>query len=141
MIGLLGEDGGLMVRAGALLDEVERAVVGKRDVLELVLLGLLADTCCSRTSRARQDADGALVRGGHRAELRARAVHAGPDAGGRDRLGAYDQRSGELRFQPGPIFTHILLGDEINRAPPKTQAALLEAMQERQVTTDRIGGR
>ena len=48
----------------------------------------------------------------------------------------YDQRSGELRFQPGPIFTHILLGDEINRAPPKTQAALLEAMQERQVTTE-----
>jgi MoxR-like ATPase len=48
----------------------------------------------------------------------------------------YDQRSGALRFQPGPIFTHILLGDEINRAPPKTQAALLEAMQERQVTSE-----
>jgi MoxR-like ATPase len=48
----------------------------------------------------------------------------------------YDQRTGDLRFQPGPIFTHILLGDEINRAPPKTQAALLEAMQERQVTSE-----
>jgi MoxR-like ATPase len=48
----------------------------------------------------------------------------------------YDQRSGDLRFQPGPIFTNILLGDEINRAPPKTQAALLEAMQERQVTSE-----
>ena len=48
----------------------------------------------------------------------------------------YDQRTGELRFQPGPIFTNVLLGDEINRAPPKTQAALLEAMQERQVTSE-----
>ena len=48
----------------------------------------------------------------------------------------YDQRSGELRFRPGPIFTNVLLGDEINRAPPKTQAALLEAMQERQVTSE-----
>jgi MoxR-like ATPase len=48
----------------------------------------------------------------------------------------YDQRSGALRFQPGPIFTHVLLGDEINRAPPKTQAALLEAMQEGQVTSE-----
>jgi MoxR-like ATPase len=48
----------------------------------------------------------------------------------------YDQRTGDLRFQPGPIFTNVLLGDEINRAPPKTQAALLEAMQERQVTSE-----
>ena len=48
----------------------------------------------------------------------------------------YDQRTGDLRFRPGPIFTHVLLGDEINRAPPKTQAALLEAMQERQVTSE-----
>jgi MoxR-like ATPase len=48
----------------------------------------------------------------------------------------YDQRDSEFRFRPGPIFANLLLADEINRAPPKTQAALLEAMQERQVTTE-----
>jgi hypothetical protein len=46
----------------------------------------------------------------------------------------YDQRSGAFDFRPGPVFTNLLLADEINRTPPKTQAALLEAMQERQVT-------
>ena len=45
-------------------------------------------------------------------------------------------RGGELAFRPGPVFTNVLLADEINRTPPKTQAALLEAMQERQVTID-----
>jgi MoxR-like ATPase len=48
----------------------------------------------------------------------------------------FDPRRSDLEFRPGPVFTNLLLGDEINRAPPKTQAALLEAMQERQVTTD-----
>src|SRR5438094_9160073 len=48
----------------------------------------------------------------------------------------FDQRTTEFVFRPGPIFANLLLGDEINRAPPKTQAALLEAMQERQVTID-----
>jgi MoxR-like ATPase len=48
----------------------------------------------------------------------------------------YDQRAADFEFRPGPIFTNLLLADEINRAPPKTQAALLEAMQERQVTVD-----
>jgi MoxR-like ATPase len=48
----------------------------------------------------------------------------------------YDARSAAFNFRPGPIFTNLLLGDEINRASPKTQAALLEAMQEHQVTTD-----
>ena len=48
----------------------------------------------------------------------------------------YNQRTGDFEFRPGPIFTNLLLADEINRAPPKTQAALLEAMQERQVTIE-----
>jgi MoxR-like ATPase len=48
----------------------------------------------------------------------------------------YDQRSGTFDFRPGPVFTNLLLADEINRTPPKTQAALLEAMQERQVTVE-----
>src|SRR5207344_3371667 len=50
----------------------------------------------------------------------------------------YNQREGDFEFRPGPIFTNLLLADEINRAPPKTQAALLEAMQERQVTAEGI---
>jgi MoxR-like ATPase len=50
----------------------------------------------------------------------------------------YSQRLGDFEFRPGPVFTNLLLGDEINRSPPKTQAALLEAMQERQVTTDGV---
>ena len=121
-----------------ILGEVERAVVGKRDALELVLLGLLADghvliednPGLAKTLIARSFA---AVTG-----LRFSRVQFTPDLMPSDVTGSavYDQRTGDLRFQPGPIFTHILLGDEINRAPPKTQAALLEAMQERQVTSE-----
>ena len=50
----------------------------------------------------------------------------------------WNQRDGDFEFRSGPIFTNLLLADEINRAPPKTQAALLEAMQERQVSTDGV---
>ncbi|MFJ6653212.1 AAA family ATPase [Microbacterium sp. NPDC091313] len=50
----------------------------------------------------------------------------------------YDARTGEFDFRPGPVFTHVVLADEINRTPPKTQAALLEAMEERQVSTDGV---
>jgi MoxR-like ATPase len=125
-------------RAAELLDEVERAVVGKRDVLRLVLLGILADghvliedvpgvakTLIARSFAAVTSA--AFAR-----------VQFTPDLLPSDLTGSsiYDQRSADLVFRPGPIFTNILLGDEINRAPPKTQAALLEAMQERQVTSD-----
>ncbi|MFI6349613.1 AAA family ATPase [Streptomyces sp. NPDC050560] len=51
----------------------------------------------------------------------------------------YDARTAEFSFQPGPVFTHLLLADEINRTPPKTQSSLLEAMEERQVTVDGTG--
>jgi MoxR-like ATPase len=124
--------------AARILDEVERAVIGKRDALELVLLGLLADghvliednPGLAKTLMARSFA---AVTG-----LRFARVQFTPDLMPSDVTGSaiYDQRTGELRFQAGPIFTHVLLGDEINRAPPKTQAALLEAMQERQVTSE-----
>ena len=132
-------------RAARILDEVERAVVGKREALGLVLLGLLADghvliednPGLAKTLMARSFA--AVI------GLRFARVQFTPDLMPSDVTGSaiYDQRTGDLRFQPGPIFTHVLLGDEINRAPPKTQAALLEAMQERQVTiegrTSRLG--
>ena len=67
----------------------------------------------------------------------AAAVHAGPDAGRRDRLADLRRAHGaEFEFRAGPVFTNLLLADEINRTPPKTQAALLEAMEERQVSVE-----
>jgi MoxR-like ATPase len=121
-----------------ILDEVERAVVGKRGVLELVLLALLADghvliednPGLAKTLIARSFA---AVTG-----LRFARVQFTPDLMPSDITGSsiYDQRLSAFEFRPGPIFTNVLLTDEINRAPPKTQAALLEAMQERQVTSD-----
>ena len=65
-----------------------------------------------------------------------RRVQFTPDMLPSDLTGTMTLRGGELAFRPGPVFTNVLLADEINRTPPKTQAALLEAMQERQVTVD-----
>jgi MoxR-like ATPase len=125
-------------QAGRILDEVERAVVGKRDALELVLLGLLADghvlledfPGLAKTLTARSFAQVT--------EMTFKRVQFTPDLLPSDVTGSsiYDQRRGDFEFRPGPIFTNLLLADEINRAPPKTQAALLEAMQERQVTSE-----
>jgi MoxR-like ATPase len=71
-------------------------------------------------------------------DMRFQRIQFTPDLMPSDVTGSavYDQRAGEFEFRPGPIFANLLLGDEINRAPPKTQAALLEAMQERQVTIE-----
>jgi MoxR-like ATPase len=120
------------------LDEVEQAVVGKREILELVLLGLLADghvlvedyPGLAKTLMARSFA--------RATSLEFARIQFTPDLMPSDVTGSsvYNQRSAEFDFRPGPIFTNLLLADEINRAPPKTQAALLEAMQERQVTTE-----
>jgi MoxR-like ATPase len=126
--------------AGRILDEVERAVVGKRDALELVLLGLLADghiliedfPGLAKTLIARSFAQVA--------SMEFRRIQFTPDLMPADVTGSsiFDQRISDFEFRPGPIFTNLLLADEINRAPPKTQAALLEAMQERQVTIEGI---
>ena len=130
----------LAERASAVLDEVERAVVGKRDRLELVLAGLIADghvlledvPGLAKTLTARSFAE---VTG-----LRFARVQFTPDLLPSDVTGSsiWNQRDAEFAFRAGPIFTNILLADEINRAPPKTQAALLEAMQERQVTIEGV---
>ncbi|RCG16211.1 MoxR family ATPase [Streptomyces diacarni] len=71
-------------------------------------------------------------------ELGTKRVQFTPDLMPSDVTGSlvYDARAAEFSFQPGPVFTHLLLADEINRTPPKTQAALLEAMEEHQVTID-----
>lgn len=71
-------------------------------------------------------------------ELDTKRVQFTPDLMPSDVTGSlvYDARTAEFSFQPGPVFTNLLLADEINRTPPKTQASLLEAMEERQVTVD-----
>jgi MoxR-like ATPase len=122
----------------SVLDQVERAVVGKRDVLQLVLLGLLADgnvliedfPGLAKTLAARFFAQAT--------SLGFTRIQFTPDLMPSDITGSsiYNQREADFEFRPGPIFTNLLLADEINRAPPKTQAALLEAMQERQVTIE-----
>jgi MoxR-like ATPase len=127
-------------RAGAIVDELERAVVGKRPVLELVLLGLLADghvllddlPGVAKTLTARSLA---AVTG-----LSFSRVQFTPDLLPADVTGAVvlEPASGRLAFRPGPVFANLVLADEVNRAPAKTQAALLEAMQERQVTADGV---
>jgi MoxR-like ATPase len=128
----------LSQRADRILGEVERAVVGKRDALELVLIGILADghvliedfPGLAKTLIARAYAQVTSI-GFTRLQFT-------PDLMPSDVTGSsiYNQREGDFEFRPGPIFTNLLLADEINRAPPKTQAALLEAMQERQVTIE-----
>jgi len=124
--------------SGQVLDEVERAVVGKRDSLELVLVGFLANghvlledyPGLAKTLAARSFAQVL--------SMRFTRIQFTPDLMPSDVTGSsiWNQREADFEFRPGPIFTNLLLADEINRAPPKTQAALLEAMQERQVTIE-----
>jgi len=130
--------GEIGTRGDRIIEEVERAVVGKREALELVLLGFLADghvliedfPGLGKTLIARSFAQVFAMDFGR--------VQFTPDLMPSDVTGSsvFNQRTGDFEFRPGPIFTNLLLGDEINRAPPKTQAALLEAMQERQVTIE-----
>ena len=118
--------------------EVSKAIVGKRDVLELVLIGILVQghilledlPGLAKTLMARSFAQ---VLG-----VDFNRIQFTPDLLPADITGSsiYDQSAGHFEFRPGPLFTNLLLGDEINRAPPKTQAALLEAMQEEQITVE-----
>jgi len=124
----------------AVLDEIQHVVVGKRAALMLILTTVLAGghvliedlPGLGKTLIARSFA-AALG-------LRFTRVQFTPDLLPADLLGTtiYDMQSGRFEFRPGPIFTNLLLADEINRTPPKTQAALLEAMAERQVSIDGI---
>ena len=123
-----------------LMTELGRVIVGQRAMLERLLIGLLADghvllegvPGLAKTLSIRTLA-GAIAAQFHRIQFT-------PDLLPADLIGTmiYNQRSGDFTVQKGPIFTNLLLADEINRAPAKVQSALLEAMQEKQVT---IGGR
>ncbi|OBK77057.1 MoxR family ATPase [Mycobacterium sp. 1164985.4] len=122
----------------AVLDEIGRVVVGKRGALALILTTVLAGghvliedlPGLGKTLIARSFA-AALG-------LQFTRVQFTPDLLPADLLGStvYDMQSGNFEFRRGPIFTNLLLADEINRTPPKTQAALLEAMAESQVSID-----
>jgi MoxR-like ATPase len=123
---------------GAVLDAVGQVLVGKREPLEMVLAGILAGgnvlledlPGLGKTLAARSFAQ---VLG-----IEFRRLQFTPDLLPADVTGSflYDQRTHDFSFRPGPVFTNLLLADEINRTPPKTQAALLEAMQEKQVSVE-----
>ena len=134
----MGEATQVQELGGRIVAEVERAVHGKRDALELILLALLADghvliedlPGVGKTLIARSFAEVCAMDFAR--------VQFTPDLMPGDVTGGsiYDQSTASFTFVPGPVFTNILLADEINRAPAKTQAALLEAMEERQVTLE-----
>jgi MoxR-like ATPase len=117
----------LRERAETILAEVEKAIVGKRGPLELILLALLSDghvlledyPGLAKTLIARSFAQATCTRFAR--------IQFTPDLMPGDVTGSqiFDQRTTEFVFRPGPIFANLLLADEINRAPPKTQAALL----------------
>jgi len=121
-----------------ILKEVSKVIVGKQDVLEKVMLAILSDghiliedyPGLAKTLMAKSFAS-ALG-------LEFRRVQFTPDLLPADITGTYvlNRRTSEFELRRGPIFTNILLADEVNRAPPRTQSALLEAMQERQVTIE-----
>lgn len=123
----------------AIIDRISEAVIAEREFLETVLTGLLA-----RGHVLLEDVPGTgktltAVAMGDALGLRYNRIQFTPDLLPSDITGShiYDENAGEFRFQNGPIFSNIVLADEINRAPPKTQSALLEAMDEGQVT---VGG-
>ncbi len=125
-------------RCQALLDEIETAVIGDREVFELVLLGILArghvlmedvpGTGKTLTGRSFATALG----------LSFSRIQFTPDLLPTDVTGThiFNEQERTFEFHRGPIFGNVVLADEINRAPPKTQAAMLEAMEEQQVTVE-----
>ncbi|MDA8345081.1 MAG: MoxR family ATPase [Thermaerobacter sp.] len=124
--------------AARIADEVEKVIVGKRSAILLVLTALIADGHVLL-----EDVPGVgktmLVRALSRAlSLQTQRLQCTPDLMPQDVTGlhVYSRRDERFEFRSGPVFTNLLLADELNRATPRTQSALLEAMQERQVTVD-----
>jgi MoxR-like ATPase len=126
--------------AQTVIDNVERVIVGKRQAIELLMVALLCEghvliedvpgTGKTMLARAVATSLGLLFK----------RLQCTPDLLPNDITGVsvFNQRSGEFEFRPGPAFAHVLLADEINRATPRTQSALLECMGERQVTVDGV---
>jgi MoxR-like ATPase len=123
-----------------LIENVEQVIVGKRQAIEYIVVALLCEghvlledvPGSGKTMLARSIATSLGIS--------FKRVQCTPDLLPNDITGVsiFNQKTGEFEFRPGPIFVNILLADEINRATPRTQAALLEAMQEQQVTADGV---
>ena len=123
-----------------LIENVERVIVGKRQAIEFIMVALLCEghvlledvPGSGKTMLARSIAASLGIS--------FKRIQCTPDLLPNDITGVsiFNQKNGEFEFKPGPIFVNILLADEINRATPRTQAALLEAMQEQQVTVDGV---
>ena len=123
-----------------LIENVERVIVGKRSTIEFIMVALLCEghvliedvPGSGKTMLARSIATSLGIS--------FKRIQCTPDLLPNDVTGVsiFNQKDGEFEFKPGPIFVNILLTDEINRATPRTQAALLEAMQEQQVTADGV---
>jgi len=126
-----------------IIENVEKVILGKRSTIELLLVAILSDghvlledvPGVGKTMLARSLA---ISLGGQ-----FKRIQCTPDLLPNDITGVsvFNQKIGEFEFHPGPVFVNILLVDEINRATPRTQSALLEAMQERQVTVDGVSHR
>ena len=126
--------------ARRLCDNVERVLVGKRDAIELAVVALLCEghvliedvpgTGKTTLARALAQSLGGTFR----------RLQCTPDLLPSDVTGVavFDQRTSAFDFRPGPVFANVLMADEINRATPRTQSAVLEAMQERQVSVDGV---
>ncbi|ACM56005.1 AAA family ATPase [Halorubrum lacusprofundi] len=125
-------------RSDQILDGIASVVVSERSTLKTVLVGLLSDghilledvPGTGKTLTARSFANAV--------DVSFSRVQFTPDLLPSDVIGSnvFDEKTQSFEFQPGPVFANVVLADEINRAPPKTQAALLEAMEEGQVTVD-----
>ncbi len=124
--------------AQAVMDNVERVIIGKRRAIELVMVSLLCEghvliedvPGVGKTMLARAFA---ISLGGSFKRLQCTPDLLPNDVTG---VSVFNQKTGEFEFRPGPAFVNILLADEINRATPRTQSALLESMGEYQVTVD-----
>ena len=126
--------------SNGLMNEVAKVIIGKQENLRRITIGIL-----SNGNTLIEDFPGlakTLMANTFASALgcKFKRVQFTPDLLPADIMGTYmyDQQAGEFKLRPGPLFTNVLLADEINRAPPKTQAALLEAMEEKQVTIEGI---
>jgi len=122
------------------IDNIEKVIIGKRSAIEMVMVALLCEghvlledvPGSGKTMLARSIATSLGID--------FKRVQCTPDLLPNDVTGVsiFNQKAGEFEFRPGPVFVNILLADEINRATPRTQSALLEAMQEQQATVDGV---
>ncbi|MBP1702525.1 MAG: ATPase 3 [Chloroflexi bacterium] len=119
---------------------IERVIIGKRDVIDLLMVALLCEghillEDVPGTGKTMMARSLAVSLGGSFKRLQCTPDLLPNDVTG---VSVFNQQSGQFEFRPGPVFVNILLADEINRATPRTQSALLEAMQEQQVTVDGV---